>query len=174
MSQEPTYEKGYASFRRLDPGLGFEFEPMADLIGIWDRLRGARKMPARCDFTPVDLKAHLGWIALIDVEYAPERYRFRLIGSDIAAGLSRDSTMQYLDKVYDPQFYETAVGSYRWILEHRKPLRAFGEMVHANKGHIRLEGLDLPFSSDGRVIDLIMKRVHYFNRTETLAGKGWT
>lgn len=130
-------------------------------MDIWHRLRGSRDMPARRDFSPTDLKGHLGWIALIDVEYDPERYRFRLVGADIATGLSRDSSHQYLDAVYGPEFYETAVGSYRWILEHRKPIRAFGEMVHARKGHIRFESLDLPFSSDGQAIDMIMKRVHY-------------
>lgn len=161
MSEKQNYAKGYASFRTLDPGLRFDFEPMTDMMDIWNRLRGAREMPARRDFTPADLRGHLGWIALVDVEYDPERYRFRLVGADIATGLSRDSGNQFLDTVYGPEFYETAVGSYRWIVEHRKPIRAFGEMVHARKGYIRFESLDLPFSSDGQVIDMIMKRVHY-------------
>ncbi|MDF1720632.1 MAG: PAS domain-containing protein [Minwuia sp.] len=139
---------------------------MLDLHATWNRLRGEREMPARRDFSPADLRGHLGWVALIDVEYDPERYRFRLVGADIALGLSRDSSHQYLDKVYGPEVYETAVGSCRWIIENRRPVRAFGEMVHAHKGHIRFESFDLPFSTDGETIDLILKRVHYSSAVE--------
>ncbi|WP_281016948.1 MULTISPECIES: PAS domain-containing protein [unclassified Minwuia] len=161
MSRQTSYAQGYASYRTLDPDLNFEFEALRDLLARWHGWRGDREMPARKDFEPWDLKGHLGWIALIDVEHEPERFRFKLVGADIATGLSRDSSGMYLDDVYGPEFYDTAIGSYRWNLEHRKPIRAFGEMVHAHKGHIRFESLDLPFSSTGREIDLIMKRVHY-------------
>ncbi|MDF1733833.1 MAG: PAS domain-containing protein [Minwuia sp.] len=161
MSPGTSYAKGYASFRTLDPELQFKFAPMHDLLARWHGWRGKREMPARRDFEPWDLKGHLGWIALIDVEHDPERYRFRLVGADIAIGLSRDSTGMFLEDVYGPEFYDVAVGSYRWNQEHRRPVRAYGEMVHARKGHIRFESLDLPFSSSGIRVDLIMKRVHY-------------
>lgn len=161
MSEGPSYAKAYASFRTLDPALQFEFEPMHDMLARWNGWRGERAMPSRNDFDVPDLKGHLGWIALIEVEHDPERFRFRLVGADITRGLSRDSSGMYLDEVYGPEFHDVSVGSYRWILEHRKPVRAFGEMAHAYKGRIRFESLDLPFSSDGQLIDLIMKRVHY-------------
>ena len=161
MAEDDTYARGYATSRTLDPALRFDYEPLFDLLRSWNEWRGERAMPTRSDFAPTDLKGHLGWVALIDVQHDPVRFRFRLIGADIATGLSRDSSGKYLDDVYGPEFYETSIGSYRWILEYGKPLRAFGTMVHAKRGPVRFESLDLPFSSDGRTIDMIMKRVRF-------------
>lgn len=131
------------------------------MLSLWESKRVGREMPSRGDFTPEGLKAQLGNIVLIDVEYSPTRFRYRLIGTEIVNVLSRDSTGKYLDELYDPEFYEMAVNSYQYILEHHRPIRGYGNMTHANKQHVKFEAVDLPLSSDGKTVDMIMKCSHF-------------
>lgn len=155
------FAPAYASWRTLDPTLSFAHWGPAGMLELWNRMRGAREMPTREEVRPEVLRGHLGWVSLIDVERDPLRFRFRLVGTSVAAGLSRDSSGKYLDVVYGPEFYDVAIGSYLWILDHRRPLRAYGRMEHALRGEIGFESVDLPFSTDGRTIDMILKRTRF-------------
>lgn len=155
------FARAYAIRRTLDPDLNFSHWGPAGMLEIWHRMRGEREMPDRSAVRPEVVRHHLGWITLIDVEYQPLRFRFRLVGTNVANGLSRDSSGRYIDTVYGPDFYQIAIGSYLWILEHRRPVRAHGRMEHSLKGEIGFESVDLPFSSDGRTIDMILKRTRF-------------
>ena len=148
---------GYAEGREVHAGLTPTSSFLNELLALWRSRLGAREMPARADFDATELMRFGGRIALIDVEYAPKRYRFRLIGSRMTEILGRDSTGRYIDDLYQPGFYETAVGSYEAILRDRAPVTAHGDMKAIGKEHIRFESLDLPLSSDGAVIDMILK-----------------
>ena len=150
-----------SDWRQLDPGLAIVDPALAELQAFWKRLRRGRAMPARADFAPDDLLAHLGWVILIDVEDPPPRFRFRLIGSGITEALSRDSTGRYLDELYAADIYDEAVRPYAYVTRRRRPVRSTGRMVHADKGHMPYEALYLPFSEAGDRVDMIMERVHY-------------
>ncbi len=150
-----------ADWRQLDPELAIDDPALASLLAFWHRLRGTRELPARDDFMPDDLVDHLGWVILIDVEPAPRRYRFRLVGSGITAALARDSTGRYMDELYGPEIYAEAVRPYDHVVEHRRPVRSVGRMVHANREHIPYEAIYLPFSPDGRQVDIVLERVKY-------------
>ena len=148
---------GYAEKRAVQAGLPPASSFLKELLALWLERRGDRLMPARADFDAAELMRFAGRIALIDVEYDPKRYRFRLIGSRITEILGRDSTGRYIDDLYEPAFYPTAIGSYEVIQRDRAPVTALGDMKRIGKEHIRFESLDLPLSSDGTVIDMIMK-----------------
>ena len=143
----------------LDPDLGFRSPLLSDLLRYWREKRGDRTMPRRVDIDPLDsgLRPHLGFLVLTDVIEAA-RFRFRLIGSTLTAIVGRDSTGKYLDAVYSPVDYEHMIVAYRWVVTHRVPLRITGDLRHANRSWIDMESLDMPLSSDGRTVDMILTR----------------
>ncbi len=144
-----------------DPTLSFGSPLLSSLFGYWTEKRAGRAMPARADLDPTDpaLKAHLGFIVLIDVEHAPLRFRFRLIGSQVTSLVGRDSTGRYLDELYAPEALGEATESYRWIVAHRAPLRTLADLRQANREWLKIEALDLPLSRDQTDVDMILTRI---------------
>ena len=143
----------------LDPGLGFQSPLLIDLHRYWLERRGDRAMPQRADIDPIHtaFRPHLGFVVLTDV-VEPLRFRFRLIGSTLTTVVGRDSTGRYLDEVYSPADYEYMIVAYRWVVAHQAPLRITGNLRHENRSWIDMESVDLPLSSDGRAVDMIMTR----------------
>lgn len=146
--------------RVLDPSLHFVARSLQSALKLWRGKCGGNGLPSRQDFSVDDLAPYLGSIALIDVEHAPLRYRYRLIGTNITSMVQRDMSGIYLDEIYPPDAYENVTRSFAYILENREPVRGFGSVAHALKGHVNVEVLDAPLSSDGQTINMIMKFVH--------------
>ncbi len=142
----------------LDPGLSFQSPLLVDMLRYWQEKCGGRSMASRADIDPVDpaLRPHLGFVVLTDVEAT--RFRFRLIGSALTAIVGRDATGQYLDEIYSAADYEYMIAAYRWVVAQRKPLRITGNLHRADRSWIDMESIDLPLSSDGRSVDMIMTR----------------
>jgi hypothetical protein len=143
----------------LDPGLSFESPLLAQLHRYWLNRRGERAMPGRSDIDPLDpeLRAHLGYIVLTDV-VEPARFRFRLVGSTLTDIVGRDSTGKYLDEVYSPTDYEHMIVAFRWVVSNRVPLRITGNLRHAKRAWIDMKSIDLPLSSDGYKVNMILTR----------------
>ena len=143
---------------RILPTDRFDNDRLRELRDIWELKRNGRAMPSRADFDPLDLKQDLGWIVLVDVENGPTRFRYRLIGTKITELVGRDATGAYLDELYPASVQEIATMSFRKLLTSRRPNRILGTMHHAKKGHLNFEAIDLPLSSDGETVDMIMVR----------------
>ncbi|HYM30309.1 MAG TPA: PAS domain-containing protein [Candidatus Cybelea sp.] len=150
----------YARPLVLDASLTFTSPPLVDLLAYWNEKRLERTMPSRADIDPTDpaMRPHLGFIVLIDVIGRPPRFRFRLIGSKITEEVGRDSTGRWLDELYSPADYENMIVAYRWVVQNRAPMRITGNLRHANRAWLDMESLDLPLSSDGDTVDMILTR----------------
>jgi hypothetical protein len=149
--------------RAVCTDLAFEDFALRSALDLWRTKCAGRVMPARGDFSHQDFMPFMGDITLIDVEYDPLRFRFRLIGTNIVQTVMRDMTGSYLDDIYPPNSYENVVRSFQYILEHRRPVRGTGNVSHAEKEYLRVEVLDAPLSSDSETIDMIIKFVAWTN-----------
>jgi hypothetical protein len=145
----------------LDPTLAFGSPLLAELLAYWRGKCGDRAMPPRAAIDPSELLDHIGWIILTDVLESPPRFRYRLIGTEITRLVGRDMTGRFLDEVYVPAIHEIAVSGFRWIIEHRRPLRITGTLDHAQNKQIMMESIDLPLSSDGETVTMILTRTLY-------------
>lgn len=145
------------SFRQLDTLLGIENGRLRQVLDLWSSRRRGGALPARADFDAIELMRFGGIITLVDVEHAPERFRFRLVGSDITRMLDRDSTGRFLDELYHADTYDIVVAGYRHCIANREPARGYGRMVHANSEFLPFESVDLPLAADGYTVDMIMK-----------------
>ncbi len=116
-----------------DETLAFEHPELVRMLTYWNAKRGARLLPARRDLDPLELQEHLGWIILVDVIGMPARFQYRLIGIEITQRIGRDATGRLLDELYPAEHYEGVVAPFRWIIEHRRPLRTTGRLWFAHR-----------------------------------------
>ena len=153
----------------IDPELKFHDPHPLELLDYWNAKRGARAMPSRADVDPVELKAHLGSLVLIDVEHDPFRLRYRLIGEKITRAMARDNSGRYYDEIYSEALLGSIYKSFEWILAHKAPLRSFGEAFYPDKNHYRYEIINLPLSDDGEVVNMVLGEL-IFTPTSALEG----
>src|SRR5262245_11334963 len=69
---------------------------IGDLEAHWDRLRGARSIPRRDEIDPVDMKAWLPYLSMIELHYDPFRVRYRLVGTEVARIVGEDFSNRWL------------------------------------------------------------------------------
>jgi len=141
--------------------LDFESRILVAMLELWQSKVRGNVLPSRQDFSFAELKDHLGWLVLVDVERDPQRFCYRLIGSNITELAGRDVTGHYFDELYTPDIAQSATASYRRIVATRRPTRVSASLHHASRGYLTFEAIDLPLSSDGDVVDMIMVRSGY-------------
>lgn len=145
----------------IEPSLAFIDPDLRRLYELWKVKRGGRIGPSRAELGPFDLRFILGNILLIDVLRDPLRFRYRLCGTNIVARAGFDLTGRFVDEHPEPQFRQAALGSYTKVAETRAPLQVVRDEIFDERSR-RYEGLLLPLSSDGNVVDMIIVAMKYF------------
>src|ERR1700688_3416251 len=79
-----------------------EHPDLRALYALWTEKRGERRMPARNDFTPRDMKAYLRRIHLYDVVEGGRDFRIRLLGTSMTIGMGQDPTGKLMSAFPDP------------------------------------------------------------------------
>jgi hypothetical protein len=166
-SRRPMEPRRNDSGVSLDPALAFERPELKALLDIWDDRRHGRPMPARADFDPLDLKPHLGHLLLVDVERAPLRFRYRLLGTTITEILQRDVTGRYFEEIYTGRLQDDLVGAFTAVVETRAPLRIFSTTGHPRNDVYVYDCVLLPLSADGESVNMILGEMRF--RFERLA-----
>lgn len=125
------------------------------LVAHWSRIRGQRRMPARADFDPLDVRYALGYISLIEVHRDPLRFYFRLDGSKQVDLFGVDCTRRFLDEAVPADHVALATASFSTVVERREP-SYLRRQVALHERLIEYEVVILPFSNDGARVDLLM------------------
>ena len=151
----PFSRKGAGPQAREPSGGGLPHPELAALLKYWEGRRGERAMPSRADMDPVDLPRRLlPNLFLVDVEEAPRRYRYRLVGTELTAVMRRELKGQYIDEM-PFLFRKFALPAYAEVMERRTPVYKEINAIEA-LWRIRYRRLLLPLSSDGQRIDMIL------------------
>jgi len=129
------------------------------MFDYWRAQAGDRAMPARCDLDPmVDLRDIAQHLFLVDVERAPPRFFFRLVGTDVVAHVGKDMTGKYLDELveYD-HYYEKVKSDYDATSRTGEPsLNVVRFHSEDGKRWVNYERLLLPLSDDGRSVNKLL------------------
>jgi hypothetical protein len=125
------------------------------LVAHWQRMRGARRMPARRDFDPLEVRFALGYISLIDVHRDPLRFYFRLDGSKQVELFGVECTRRYLDEAMPAEHVAMAQASYSEVVNRGEP-RYHRRQIVFHERLMDYEAIILPFSNDGERVDLLM------------------
>ena len=125
------------------------------LVAHWSRIRGQRRMPARADFDPLEVRYALGYISLIAVHRDPLRFYFRLDGTKQVDLFGVDCTQRYLDEALPADHAAMAVASFSDAVARCEP-RYYRRQIVFHERLIEYELVILPFSNTGERVDLLM------------------
>ncbi|MEJ1967985.1 MAG: PAS domain-containing protein [Rhizomicrobium sp.] len=137
--------------------------PILDFfLTYWLAKRGTRRMPARADIAPADLKEYLGWLCFVDALPEYEDFRFRLIGSRVADYFLSDATGLTVREAYAAAKVEEALTDavlciLRKTCTESVPLRVTGGGGDW-RGHWYpdYDALYLPLSENGVAANMVM------------------
>ena len=135
----------------------------------WVELRGERPMPSRADFDPANVPLRiLPNIMMVDVGYEPLAFTYRVWGTGVADLHGVDLTGASVLKVRPRAFAEMAWRQYAEVAESKAP-GLYLHKVPTKGGLLRPQAiLRLPFSSDGKAVDIVLSVDEYFGRKEEL------
>lgn len=129
---------------------------LTGLYRFWDEKRGARPMPCRADFRPEEMQRFLGYVILIDVEEAPRRFRFRLVGTEIVQSYGFEVTGRYSDVVQPPSYRAMIERHYSQAVDLARPVAHRMSFTEAPGKVHELVRLTLPLSDDGARVNMLM------------------
>jgi hypothetical protein len=128
------------------------------IFRYWRSISPASGLPGRQHLNPADIKPLLPGVWLLDIQPAPFRLRYRLVGTRVVYLIGRDVTGRWLDEAHEdiaskPGYYdryrrvvETGIPSWRRGLPVLSVLQDFGV----------IENLVMPFAADGRHPDMLL------------------
>jgi hypothetical protein len=129
--------------------------PLRRLYEWWVAHHRDGKLPSRRQIDPFDLKFLLGNLMIIDVKHEPLRFHFRLIGTNLVDRMRRDWSGKPLDTYPDAEFREHLQKSYEEVVKGGRPVANTRRLLVDGR-YYRYDGLILPLSTDGSVIDALL------------------
>jgi len=133
-------------------------ERIVALLRYWRSIRPAgAAFPGRQHFDPVAIPRLLPWLWLMDVQRAPLRFRFRVMGTEQTAFIGDDPTGRWVDerfpKLLDKLTYKHFVAcAERGAMTYQCPL----PVAHVDKRYMSSERICLPMARNGRDIDMVL------------------
>lgn len=125
----------------------------------WLGLNRDGRLPSRDDVDPSELVPVLPVMFLIDV-LAPGGYRYRLVGTEVVAGMGYDMTGQQVSRAYAGPDWNEIRKDYEYVIERREPCLTVNDVTLRPAGLRRVyRRLLLPLASDGRNVDVLMGAV---------------
>ena len=150
---------------------------LAELEMLWrTKHEISTGLPARSDFSHLDLRPWMGNLLIYDIEYdtgtnEPLRLRSRLIGTNIVDHDGRDNTGKYLDQIIPVNQYAEVLEPYLDAIAERQPTMRT-ENVKDHSGLIRNKGkIVLPLADDGQTINKFLVGL-YFERLISFGNSG--
>lgn len=127
-----------------------------DLYRYWDAKRAGRRMPARADIDPAEIRHLLPHLSIVEA-MAPGAFRYRLVGTRVVADLGRDVTGQMVGALVRPATFAASLKvHYERVCNERAPLfvasafRGPGGAVHA------ISRLLLPLGPDDERANMVL------------------
>lgn len=126
------------------------------LHDYWELKRGARPMPARSDLDPVDMKALLPHLILIDVVPDERRYVYRLVGTQEVEMRGADPTGKAVKDAYYAESAGETMSYLDRVVATQKPVLYRGTYQPTSTRTQEEDVLFLPLSKGGSACDMIL------------------
>lgn len=129
---------------------------LRQLYTYWRSKATGGRLPSRAAISPAEIPPLLPYIFLIDVERDPQRFRFRLIGTQIVQWAGRDVTGLYIDDpIYGPGGSKLGE-EYAEVAARGLPLYTEQPAQRPERDWVFYERLVLPLAQDGRTVDILL------------------
>lgn len=134
-----------------DPSLSVTAPVLRRLLNYW-KSKAAIRPPRRVDIDPIEIGKDLPSVVLLDIAHDPLRFRWRLIGGEIAGTMRRDSTGKRFEDVYQGPVLVDMLRLFSRVALTGRPIRHLGTACFLDRDYLRYESLHLPlFDGDGQV-----------------------
>jgi PAS domain S-box-containing protein len=119
------------------------------LKALWLEIRGKRALPERRDF---DLEIMKRWASHLSIAIVipPDRFLFRLFGTELTRVYGRDLTGSFLDELTPHDLWSVIIQHYREVVKTQQPLYA-PISVSNGRWYTEISRLLLPLSGNGTV-----------------------
>ena len=145
-AQNPRRRDGDKPFVS-DPELNFwSARPRAFAASWRARIPAGLSIPPRQAFAPETLIEFLPYLLIVEMDEAQQRYRNRLVGTEVVAHAGRDTTGKWFDEIYSEATQYGHHRAHQWVLRHRRPLRVHGTMAYVDRGYLAVESVVVPVS----------------------------
>ncbi|MBL8705340.1 MAG: PAS domain-containing protein [Rhodospirillales bacterium] len=129
------------------------------LAAYWESKRQGRMAPRRADIDPGDIRSHMPNLLLLDV--LPDGdYRYRLVGTALAAGPGRNATGRRISEVFgdQPEVVRLFTARLDQVVASRAPLFSEGKVYwDGDDGKLRhFESGSFPLSEDGETVNIVL------------------
>lgn len=122
----------------------------------WDRKRGGRKMPRRCDIDPSELVPFLARLMIVDVVDDERRYVYRLVGTREVEARGRDPTGRPVGEAFIGSSREKVLANYDRVLMTGRPYVDTGRVITVANKLDDSEVIFLPISEDDLTVSQIL------------------
>lgn len=146
----------------VDPTLAFSTPYYDPLLALWRAKAGDKKIPARSQMTPRDLKDYLRHIIMIQRE-PDDHYRWRLIGTSVT-DIVGHHTGKLLDDCVPGEHLQRWRESCELILSSDQPWRFLGRVQLNGREYLKAENLYMPLADDNGVPSFVMGLCRYSQR----------
>lgn len=135
---------------------------MVHSLQEWWRDNAHDGIPDRANFQPGDFTRLLPYLLISDVEHAPFRIRYRLVGTRVVEATGLDITGRYLDELDPVNEEEPWADDYALAYETRKPV--VGTTTVRTKSGLRFvyEFGIFPVSKGGNAVEQFVAVEDYF------------
>lgn len=140
----------------IEDRIASSHETVRSIYWYWQDKRGDRRMPARRDIDPIDLRFHLPRIILVDVVSDDRRFVYRLVGTQEVAGRGYDPTGRSVGEAFYAESQEAALASYEYVVRERRPFCFKDPYVTRDGWHEHEDTIYLPLSEDGMNVTMIL------------------
>ena len=129
---------------------------LRDLYLYWTGKRGERQFPARADIVPEDIGKLLPFVLLLDVLEGGRHLRFRLVGTDAAAGIDPTGKLMH-EAVPDGIYRDHITALFRRGATGPGALYSRSSYAYGDvEGPRSISRLFMPLAGDGETIDMML------------------
>lgn len=141
---------------------GLFCEDILAFHSLWLEKKQQREMPARADFDPVEMRAFLAGITIVDVVGDARRFVYRLVGTREVAMRDNDPTGKGVAEGFFATTAEIALAAYQDVINRRAARFEKRRFVTPDGRVGNEQSILLPLSADGVEIDKIIVYTHHF------------
>lgn len=130
------------------------------------RSAGGTRIPDKAGFDPVDMKAFLSNVLLIDRERETGRFRYRLAGTEICAVYGMEPRGRYVDEVLHGEYRDYLLGLYERVVRENVCIYCESHLQLETGTRKHVERLICPMTTNGVEIDCLFIVQHYVGFAE--------
>jgi len=134
---------------------------IADFYRYWEGKRGTRRMPARADMVPAEMKIFLPGIVLVAVQHNPLRLTYRLVGTREVEYRGYDPTGKDVAEHFAGSSQNEVLRNYELVIDSKSFVYDEDCLLSADHSFQEAGTLLLPLSDDGDTINMVIVYNHY-------------